>query len=99
MSRKLQLAGLQVCGAVVRDQLTGNTFTVRAKSVINATGPFTDAVRQMDSEEAREIVCPSAGVHIILPDYYRCIVVLYLEFTFVGLTKLKFDLRLVVLYR
>ena len=24
----------------------------------------------MDDGKAREIVCPSAGVHVILPDYY-----------------------------
>ena len=38
--------------------------------MINATGPFTDSIRQMDNPTAKPIVCPSAGVHIILPDYY-----------------------------
>lgn len=38
--------------------------------MINATGPFTDGLRKMDDKENSEIVAPSAGVHIILPNYY-----------------------------
>ena len=30
----------QICGAVVKDTLTGDTWTIKAKGVINATGPF-----------------------------------------------------------
>ena len=60
----------KVQGARVKDMLTGETFSVKAKSVINATGPFTDSIRKMDDGESRDIVCPSAGIHIILPDYY-----------------------------
>ncbi|RKP24346.1 FAD dependent oxidoreductase-domain-containing protein [Syncephalis pseudoplumigaleata] len=59
-----------VCGAVVRDALTGNQWTVKAKGVINATGPFIDGLRKMDEITAQDIVVPSAGVHIILPNYY-----------------------------
>jgi len=59
-----------VSGARVRNQLTGEEFTIKAKSVINATGPFTDSIRKMDDGQTRDIVCPSAGIHIILPDYY-----------------------------
>ena len=46
-------------------------WTVRAKCVINATGPYTDTLRNMDDQEARKICQPSSGVHIILPNYYR----------------------------
>jgi len=60
----------KVCGARCRDELTGEEFEVKAKSVINATGPFTDSIRKMDDGQTRDIVCPSAGIHIMLPDYY-----------------------------
>ncbi|KAJ3325518.1 mitochondrial glycerol-3-phosphate dehydrogenase [Blyttiomyces sp. JEL0837] len=61
----------EIYGAVVRDTLTGDTWTVRAKGVINATGPFSDSLRKMDQGiTTKEIVAPSAGVHIILPNYY-----------------------------
>ena len=63
-------------GAVVKDMVSaknGNdkdTFTIRAKGIINATGPFTDAIRKMDDQKVQEIVAPSSGVHVILPGYY-----------------------------
>jgi len=53
--------------------IVGEIFNVKAKCVVNATGPFTDFVRQMDSPEIRKICQPSSGVHIVLPDYYRYI--------------------------
>ncbi|KAI8362768.1 FAD dependent oxidoreductase-domain-containing protein [Blakeslea trispora] len=59
-----------VDGAHVRDNLTGEEWIVKAKGVINATGPFTDGLRKMDDAQNLDIVAPSAGVHIILPNYY-----------------------------
>lgn len=41
-----------VCGARVRDQLTGEEWDVRARHVVNACGPFADGVRRMDAEAA-----------------------------------------------
>ena len=60
-----------VCGAHVRDVITGEEFDVRAKCVVNATGPFTDAIRKMDDPTEKNICQPSSGVHIVLPEYYR----------------------------
>ena len=60
----------KVCGAKCKDGFTGKEFTIRAKCVINATGPFTDFIRKMDNCEVKEICAPSMGVHITLPDYY-----------------------------
>uniref|UniRef100_A0A8C5PW22 Glycerol-3-phosphate dehydrogenase n=1 Tax=Leptobrachium leishanense TaxID=445787 RepID=A0A8C5PW22_9ANUR len=60
----------RVCGARCRDVLTGKEFDVRAKCVINATGPFTDSIRKMDDQEVLNICQPSAGVHIVMPGYY-----------------------------
>ena len=50
---------------------SGEEFDVKAKCVINATGPYTDNIRLMDNAEERKICQPSQGVHIVLPDYYR----------------------------
>jgi glycerol-3-phosphate dehydrogenase len=60
----------RLCGARVRDAMTGKEFNVKAKGVINATGPFTDGIRKLDDPSIQSIVSPSAGVHIILPNYY-----------------------------
>lgn len=59
-----------VTGAKCRDRYTGKEFNVRAKCVINATGPYTDSIRSMDNPETKKICQPSSGVHIVLPDYY-----------------------------
>ncbi|NP_036868.1 glycerol-3-phosphate dehydrogenase, mitochondrial isoform X1 [Rattus norvegicus] len=60
----------RVSGARCKDVLTGHEFNVRAKCVINATGPFTDSVRKMDDNDVVPICQPSAGVHIVMPGYY-----------------------------
>ncbi|KAJ3142715.1 mitochondrial glycerol-3-phosphate dehydrogenase [Geranomyces variabilis] len=61
----------EIYGAVVRDTLTGEEWEVKAKGVINATGPFTDGLRKLDSGVGTaEIVAPSSGTHIVLPSYY-----------------------------
>ncbi|KAI0712377.1 DAO-domain-containing protein [Earliella scabrosa] len=57
-------------GARVRDTLTGKEWNVRAKGIINATGPFSDALLTMDNPEHKPIVQPSSGTHITLPNYY-----------------------------
>ncbi len=54
----------RVCGAKVRDLLDGEEFMVRAKCVVNATGPFTDGLRKMDEKDAMEILKVSSGIHI-----------------------------------
>ncbi len=58
--------GSQVSGASVRDTLTGKTWDIRAKTVVNATGPFSDAVRQLDNKDAPPMLTASSGVHIVL---------------------------------
>ncbi|KRY55761.1 putative glycerol-3-phosphate dehydrogenase, mitochondrial, partial [Trichinella britovi] len=60
----------KVCGAKVRDCLTGHQWEIRAKSVVNATGAFCDQIRLMDNPKADLLVVPSQGVHIVLPSYY-----------------------------
>ncbi|THG97258.1 hypothetical protein EW145_g7650, partial [Phellinidium pouzarii] len=66
----LQKEAGKLNGAVIRDNLTGVEWTVRAKGIINATGPFSDALLSLDNPEHKPIVQPAAGVHITLPNYY-----------------------------
>jgi glycerol-3-phosphate dehydrogenase len=53
-------------GLVVRDLETGSTHRVAARLVINASGVWTDAVRERLGLEGRR-VRPSRGIHLILP--------------------------------
>lgn len=59
-----------VKGANLRDMITGEEYSVLAKCVVNATGPFTDSIRKMADEECKNMVQPASGVHIVLPGYY-----------------------------
>lgn len=54
----------RVVGVKVTDLLSGEKFEVKAKCVVNATGPFTDGLRKMDDKDAREILKVSSGIHI-----------------------------------
>ena len=60
----------RVIGAHIRDTLTGKSMEVYARVVINATGPFADGIRHMSDPAASDMIMPSAGVHVTLPDYY-----------------------------
>ncbi|KAJ7221662.1 FAD dependent oxidoreductase-domain-containing protein [Mycena pura] len=57
-------------GARIRDNMTGEEFNVLAKGIINATGPFSDALLTLDNPAHKPIVQPSSGIHITLPNYY-----------------------------
>jgi glycerol-3-phosphate dehydrogenase len=63
-------------GAVLKDVIkekngrAGEQFAIRAKGIINATGPFCDSIRKLDEANVQEIVAPSSGVHVVLPGYY-----------------------------
>ena len=55
-----------VDGVVAQCQETGDEFEIEARSVINATGIFTDTIRQMDDPDAPATLRPSRGTHIVL---------------------------------
>lgn len=55
-----------VSGLVAQDRETGQEYALQASVVINATGIFTDAIRQMDDRSATPMIRPSQGIHIVL---------------------------------
>ena len=57
----------KIASATVVDQAAPGTFVVRARAFVNATGPFSDVVRQLASPGAVPRMRPSKGVHIMLP--------------------------------
>lgn len=60
----------KVCGARVLDEITEEEYDIKAKVVVNATGPFADAIRKMAEPEISEIIKPAGGVHVVLPDHF-----------------------------
>ncbi|MCP2263646.1 glycerol-3-phosphate dehydrogenase/oxidase [Promicromonospora thailandica] len=56
-----------VNGAVVVDLETGKEITVRARSVINATGVWTEETEALAGSEGGLRVLASKGVHLVVP--------------------------------
>ncbi len=53
-------------GASLQDMESGQTFTVRARVIINATGVFSDRIKRLDNPQTPPSVVPSQGVHLVL---------------------------------
>ncbi len=61
----------QVAGVEAEDRETGQRFRIAAGCVVNATGVWVDAVRELDAEGAQaakpqSMVEPSQGVHLVV---------------------------------
>lgn len=54
-------------GVVAQDRETGAELTIATRAVVNAAGPFCDAVREMDDPALPKMLAASQGVHIVLP--------------------------------
>lgn len=57
--------GERVSGVSFKDTSGGGSGTARAKVTVNATGPWTDRMRDMAG--AAHILRPSKGVHLVVP--------------------------------
>ncbi|GAA4182421.1 glycerol-3-phosphate dehydrogenase/oxidase [Sphingobacterium ginsenosidimutans] len=55
----------KVNGVIAQDTDTGEIFTIQGKAIINATGIFVDDILKMDKPEAKQMVRPSQGVHLV----------------------------------
>jgi len=55
-----------VDGVEVKDIENNKNYQIKAKSVINATGVWADRVMQMDDPNAKDMIRPSQGVHLVL---------------------------------
>ncbi|MCL4140574.1 UNVERIFIED_CONTAM: hypothetical protein GTU68_067404, partial [Idotea baltica] len=55
-----------VDGVKVKDRESGRVYNLKAKAVVNATGVWADEVMQMDNPNAKDMIRPSQGVHLVL---------------------------------
>ena len=55
-----------VTGVTAVDQLTGETYEINGRAVINATGVFVDELISHDNSSAKPMIAPSQGIHIII---------------------------------
>ncbi|MBP7243196.1 glycerol-3-phosphate dehydrogenase/oxidase [Amaricoccus sp.] len=63
---ELRKRGGNVVGVRACDVETGEAFELDARVVVNATGIFSDDVRQMDDPAEERLIAPSQGVHLVL---------------------------------
>jgi glycerol-3-phosphate dehydrogenase len=59
--------GGKLVSAVVEDRVGGGQFHVKARCFLNATGPYSDAIRLLAAPQAIPRMRPSKGVHILFP--------------------------------
>lgn len=67
-SKVLQLSyeNGKVVGALVQDQISGEKFEIRAKVVINASGPWVDRIRELDHSMKGKVLKLTKGVHLVI---------------------------------
>jgi glycerol-3-phosphate dehydrogenase len=65
--RRLVIRDGRVAGAEVEDLATGEMGIIEAAAVLNATGPWGDAVRQMEEPGVAPLLRTTRGVHIVVP--------------------------------
>jgi glycerol-3-phosphate dehydrogenase len=64
---QLEVVDGRVRGARVKDRLTGQQGTIRATTVVNATGPWCDRIRRLEFPHAVPLLRPTKGAHVIVP--------------------------------
>jgi glycerol-3-phosphate dehydrogenase len=98
-------SGGGVEGVCVRDLLSDRMHTVRARVVVNATGPWVDRLRQLAgiAERGKRIVRTTKGIHCLLPrltdraiyhstrDGRMIFVIPWREFSLIGTTDTDFE--------
>ncbi|KQL35597.1 glycerol-3-phosphate dehydrogenase/oxidase [Psychrobacillus sp. FJAT-21963] len=57
-------------GAEVIDQVNNKKITIHAKKIINATGPWVDTVRALDSMDNNKKLRLTKGVHVVIDQAY-----------------------------
>ncbi|HCZ35102.1 MAG TPA: glycerol-3-phosphate dehydrogenase, partial [Cytophagales bacterium] len=57
----------KVSGAMLVDRVTGSTFSVDAKVIVNATGPWVDELRIINQSRQGKQLHLTKGVHIVVP--------------------------------
>ena len=57
----------QIAGVIAKDLLTGEEFEIKAKVVINTSGPWVDKIRELrQGEKTVPQIRPTKGVHLVI---------------------------------
>jgi len=55
-----------ITGVRIEDQISGKKKNIKSKVVINATGVFSDEIITLDQPNAKPMIRPSQGVHLVI---------------------------------
>ena len=58
----------EITGVHAVDRVGGAQFSIRARQVINATGPWVDSVCRLAGDPGESHLQPTKGVHLVAPD-------------------------------
>jgi glycerol-3-phosphate dehydrogenase len=60
----------KITGVIAYDEINDQNLEIFAHSVVNATGVFTNKLIKLDDAQAKDIVIPSRGSHLVLKDSF-----------------------------
>jgi len=100
----LQRSGSSVSGVKVRDVLSGETYEVRSRLVVNATGHWAQSVVEMMGTGSPPVVRRSKGIHIVTPQISRHAIAVFsiakgrhffitpwLDYSLIGITDTEYS--------
>lgn len=58
----------KLVGVLARDLIGGETYKIKARQVINATGPWVDTLREMDHSKKGKTLRLTKGVHLVFDE-------------------------------
>lgn len=59
--------GGRIAGVEVTDALSGRQLTLRARTIVNATGVWSDEIVRFNQKNAEKTIRPSKGIHLVAP--------------------------------
>ena len=69
--------GNSISGVVVQDQISGETYQMKARIVVNAAGHWVDSVRDVLGKGSRPMIRRTKGIHLLTPKFTHNAVVLF----------------------
>lgn len=55
----------KVVGVVAEDVINGRSFRIKAKQIVNATGPWVDTLRDLDQSKSGKMLRLTKGIHLV----------------------------------
>lgn len=57
--------GCKLTAVLVSDRISGESFLIRARKIVNATGPWVDLMREKDRSKKGKMLRLTKGIHLV----------------------------------